>query len=461
MCSISGFVVTDPAADRRRIADFYTQVLARGAERGRDSAGVVGLNDKGDIVRRVVIAPQDYEFAHEAVGPRCTVLIGNNRAEPTTEFVLNKTEDDAQPFGDGPIFVSHNGVIANDQELRQRYGITPPTRVDSAVCPGVIRRLGVHQGLLELQGSFAMAIVNADMPHKLWLARNYKPLFLQRRPDLGALFFASRPGYLLLDQYLGSQLLNPAVVQLSAYHWAEVDGSTGQVCEEALEPRADQKRALVVCSGGLDSTTAARWAQIQGYEITLLHFLYGCRAQHREIEAVRNIASHLKCDYRLEDLSWLGRLGGSSLTDESLPITIGETGAEFAHEWVPARNLVFSALAASLCDRFGYDTIVMGLNLEEGGAYPDNTVEFYEALNHVCDIGTMSRPEILSPLGNLVKYEIVRLALDIEAPIHLSWSCYYGREHHCGQCGPCYMRQIAFSMVGKHDPIVYETVVDP
>lgn len=457
MCSISGFVVTDPAADRRRIADSYVQIFARCADRGRDSAGVVGLNDNGAVTRQVVIAPKNYEFARGAIDQRCTVLIGNNRAEPTTEFVLNKTEDDAQPFGDGPIFVSHNGIIANDQELCQRYGIAPPTRVDSAVCPSVIRRLGVSQGLLELQGSFAMAIISADAPYKLWLARNYKPLFLQQRTDLGALFFASRPEYLMPDQSLYNRLLHPAITQMSAYHWAEIDGLTGKVREEPLVLRATEKRALVVCSGGLDSTTVARWAQVQGYEITLLHFLYGCRAQDREIEAVRNVASYLKCDYRLEDLSWLGRLGGSSLTDEALPIAVRETGAEFAHEWVPARNLVFSGLAASLCDRFAYDTIMMGLNLEEGGAYPDNTVEFYEALDHVCDIGTMNRPKILSPLGNLVKHEIVRLALDIGAPIHLSWSCYYGRTHHCGQCGPCYMRQTAFKMLGERDPIVYET----
>ncbi len=68
----------------------------------------------------------------------------------------------------------------------------------------------------------------------------------------------------------------------------------------------------------------------------------------------------------------------------------------------------------------------------------------------------MSRPVILSPLANLVKHEIVRLALDLGAPIHLAWSCYYGGERHCGHCGPCFMRRTAFRMLNVVDPIRYE-----
>jgi 7-cyano-7-deazaguanine synthase len=457
MCSISGFIVTDPLADRQRIARWYAAILERGAERGQDSAGVASLDDQGMPRRKVEISPQDYDFVFDVVTPSCTVLIGNNRAEPTTEFVLHKTPEDAQPFGDGVVFASHNGTIANDSELRAAYGIKTNTRIDSAVCPGLIRRLGVRTALEHLRGSFALAITDAREPRKLWLARNYKPLFLQAMPSLGALFFASRPEHLALAEELRDRLQQPAIVPVPPYHLLEIDGTTGEILTEDLAPRGQRKRALIICSGGLDSTTAAKWSQIQGYEITLLHFLYHCRAQEREMEAVRRIAQALQCDCRFEDLSWLGRLGGSSLTDTSIPITDNETSAEFAHEWVPARNLIFCALAAGLCDRYGYDTLIMGLNLEEGGAYPDNTVEFYEALDYVCDIGTMSRPRILSPLGSLVKHQIVQLALKIEAPIHLSWSCYYGGEQHCGHCGPCYMRRTAFRMIGIEDPVRYET----
>lgn len=457
MCSISGFVVTDPLADRQRIAAHYVAILERGSDRGRDSAGVVSLTDRGQVRRRVEIAPQSYSFVFDVMTSRCSLLIGNNRAEPTTEFVPNKTQEDAQPFGDGTIFVSHNGIIANDNELRAEHGIETNTPIDSAVCPSLFRHLGVYSGLKQLQGSFALAIIDARRPHRLWLARNYKPLFLQSNPTLGALFFASRSEHLGSAEDFSERLRQPAILPVPSYHLLEVDGQTEDICERELAPRGQRKRALVICSGGLDSTTAAAWAQLQGYHITLLHFLYNCRAQEREVEAIYSIAQELGCDYRFEEVSWLGELGGSSLTDVSMPITDNETSAEYAHEWVPARNLVFCALAASLCDRYGYDTLIMGLNLEESGAYPDNTVEFYEALDHVCDIGTMSRPRILSPLGHLVKHQIVQLALDIGAPIHLSWSCYYGGTAHCGHCGPCYMRRTAFDMLGVEDPVDYES----
>lgn len=456
MCSISGFIIFDEKADRYSIAKHYIPILERGRERGQDSIGVACVDIDGISRKNVTLLPGEYSFVYDAITPKTSVLIGNNRAEPTTEYVANKTIHDIQPFSDYGVYVSHNGTIANDQELKDLYGIVTPTRIDTSVCPGLIHKLGVKKAVRELVGSFALAIFDVSFPRKLWLACNFKPLHIQSRPDLGAIFFASRPEHLQPATDIKSKLLNNTVVQIPPYTTLEIDAVAGTFYEEVITPRVTKKKALVICSGGLDSTTAAKWAQIQGYEVTLLHFLYGCRAQERETEAVQAIAQELNCLYKLEDLSWLGKLGGSSLVDDSLPITTNETSAEFAHEWVPARNLVFASMAASLCDRYDYDTLVMGLNLEEAGAYPDNTVEFYEALDHVCNIGTMSRPKILSPLGNLVKHQIVQLALSLNAPIHLAWSCYHGREKHCGICGPCFMRRTAFKMLGIEDSIHYE-----
>lgn len=445
-----------PSADRVRIAERYSMILARGSERGHDSAGVLSLDSKGTATRRVVIDPTNYDFVAGAISPGCSVLIGNNRAEPTTEYVPIKTLADAQPLGNGVVFVSHNGTISNDHELSMQYNINPQTRIDSAICPDLVSLLGVREALGQLKGSFALSIVDTRSPERLWLARNYKPLYIQNAPELGALFFASRPNHLDPEFSLSNRLYQPAIVTVPPYHLLEVDASTGQIQVEALSERTRNKRALVICSGGLDSTTAARWAQIQGYEVTLLHFTYHCRAQEKEMQAVKAIAAALNCEYRYEDLAWLGRLGGSSLTDTAIEITRNEVSAEYAYEWVPARNLIFCALAAGLCDRYGYDTLILGLNLEEAGAYPDNTVEFYELLDSVCDVGTISRPRIISPLGNLVKHEIVNLALEISAPIHLSWSCYHGGSKHCGHCGPCYMRRTAFRMLGLVDSVEYD-----
>jgi 7-cyano-7-deazaguanine synthase len=456
MCAISGFIVTNLKADRQRIAAHYKGILERGEARGKDSAGVLTIDTAGRTRRSVSIAPKNYDFIHDAITPDCSVLIANNRAEPTTEYVSSKTEADVQPFGNGTVFISHNGIIANDNELRERYNIRTDTQIDSAVCPELIFRKGIEAGIKEIKGSFALSITDTRDPRKLWLARNYKPLFLQILPDMGAVFFASRVEQLLAEHDIGTRLVQPAIIPLQAYSSVEINGDTGEISEKVFVPRERNKKALIICSGGLDSTTSAKWAQVQGYDITLLHFLYGCRAEKREIESVRNIAQALGCDCRFEDLSWLKKLGGSSLTDTSVSVTKNEAGAEFAHEWVPARNLIMTGLAAGLCDRYGYDTLILGLNLEEGGAYPDNTVEFYQTLDHVLNIGTTSRPRLLSPLANFVKHEIVRTALDIAAPIHLSWSCYHAGELHCGECGPCYMRRTAFKILNVEDSVDYE-----
>ena len=217
-------------------------------------------------------------------------------------------------------------------------------------------------------------------------------------------------------------------------------------------------KALAVCSGGLDSTTAAAHAlRIDGLDTTLLYFRYGCRAELREMEAVRRIADALGVDARFEDMRWLGRIGGSSLTSPHSELAEGESGAEYAHEWVPARNLLMIAAAAALCDAQGFGAIYLGLNLEESAAYPDNTIEFYEKMNEIMPFATMSRPEIRNPLARMMKWQIVRRARELGAPIHLSWSCYRAGARHCGRCGPCYMRQRAHRMNCLPDSVAYET----
>lgn len=222
------------------------------------------------------------------------------------------------------------------------------------------------------------------------------------------------------------------------------------------------RHCLVICSGGLDSTTAAAHARyIDGRSPILLHFRYGCRAESREVEAVRNIASVLEGECVFADLTWLKELGGSRLTDPNAPIAGPIEGAEYPHEWVPARNLVMIAHAAAFCDAHGIGEMYMGLNLEEGAVYPDNTVEFYERLNGVLPLATLVRPVIKMPLSRMMKWQIVKHAYEIGAPIHLSWSCYRSGPLHCGCCGPCYMRRTAHAMLGICDTVAYTEVQRP
>ncbi|MCL2646069.1 MAG: 7-cyano-7-deazaguanine synthase [Phycisphaerales bacterium] len=216
------------------------------------------------------------------------------------------------------------------------------------------------------------------------------------------------------------------------------------------------KRCVVVCSGGMDSTAAAAHARyIDGLSLVLLHFRYGCRAESREVEAIKAITSVLEGECVFQDLAWLNQLGNSRLTDHNAPIAGPVEGAEYPHEWVPARNLVMIAYAAAFCDAHGIDKIYMGLNMEESSVYPDNTVEFYERLNSVLPLATLIRPVIVMPLARMMKWQIVKHAHKINAPIHLSWSCYRSGTVHCGCCGPCYMRRTAHLMAGIPDTVEY------
>jgi len=215
----------------------------------------------------------------------------------------------------------------------------------------------------------------------------------------------------------------------------------------------------VVASGGLDSTTAATQLVKQGYDVTLLHFNYGHVAEGPEEAAVRRIADFLNVPLLEVNMDFFRIVRRSPLLGdgEINRRRDGVSGAEFAHEWVPARNFVFIALATAIAEAYGYNYVATGINLEEAGAYPDNEMEFIRLLNQVLPyaVGPNKNVELLMPVGHLVKHEIVKLGLEVGAPLHLTWSCYDKGPRHCGRCGPCYMRRLAFKINGVRDPVEY------
>ena len=135
----------------------------------------------------------------------------------------------------------------------------------------------------------------------------------------------------------------------------------------------------------------------------------------------------------------------------------GEAGAEFAHEWVPARNLVMLAMATAFAEARGIGYIVLGNNLEEAGAYPDNEPEFINRFNDLLPfaVGDGKRVKVVMPVGNYMKHEIVAIGHEVGAPLHLTWSCYRAGPIHCGTCGPCYMRRTAFEINKLPEVIQY------
>lgn len=355
-------------------------------------------------------------------------VIGNWRATPTTEVEAAPF----QPYG----WVVHNGTIANDVALGNDVG-----NVDSMVLQHVLKRdslLELVDSLSRIEGSYALGLVGHD---RVYLAANYKPVYLLAIGE--AIYFSSMERHLLQLCQIGirPQRLEP---------YTAIDLLTG---ESLPLSREESRKALVICSAGLDSTTAAYMLREQGYEVTLLHFEYGCKAQGREVELVHRIGSHIGAQVVVLPLDYSEFSGQSPLlTDHT--ISHGIQGAEFAHEWVPARNLVMIAHAVAYAEANGFGAVALGNNLEEGGAYPDNEEEFTHLLGQALDFAVHDggSVKLLAPVGRLMKHEIVKTGLALGVPYHMTWSCYRGGDVHCGECGPCYMRREAFRRNGSTDP---------
>ena len=222
-----------------------------------------------------------------------------------------------------------------------------------------------------------------------------------------------------------------------------------------------EARAVVLVSGGLDSCVAASWA-VRRYEIWLLHADYGQRTAARERRAFDAIAAALAVPplRRLAiEVPLLRRIGGSSLTDRSRPIEQGEVDASrIPGTYVPFRNTHLLASAVSWAEVIAATRIVIGCVEEDSSGYPDCRASYLEAFNRVVAEGTPPDSGIVveAPLLHLRKGAIVRLGIELGAPLSSSWSCYSGSERACGRCESCRLRLCGFREAGLEDPIPYE-----
>jgi 7-cyano-7-deazaguanine synthase len=221
-----------------------------------------------------------------------------------------------------------------------------------------------------------------------------------------------------------------------------------------------KKKAVVLFSGGLDSTTALAWALAKGYECLAVSFDYGQR-HARENAAARAIARRLGVKLYEINLAfpWFA---SCSLVNKNLKLPdvklakIGRKG-DIPSTYVPGRNLVFASVGFSLADAEGAEAIVLGPNVLDYSGYPDCRPEFYRALQRAAAFGTRSgaggRPiKILTPLIKLSKAGIARLGLRLKAPLELTWSCYRGGNRPCGRCDSCKLRAKGFADAGLKDP---------
>ena len=238
-------------------------------------------------------------------------------------------------------------------------------------------------------------------------------------------------------------------------------GGSQELATEVEEPEQTDPGRLAVClvSGGMDSCVTAAIAREENDELAFLHVSYGQRTEKREHEAFMALADYYEVTNRLViSLEHLGRIGGSSLTDTTIPVTEADLGSRaIPSSYVPFRNAHLLATAVSWAEVIHASAIYIGAVADDSSGYPDCRPEFYAAFQQAIDIGTKpeTRITIRTPVIEMRKSEIVRKGLELGAPLHLTWSCYQSSDRACGNCDSCALRLRAFREAGATDPVPY------
>ena len=222
-------------------------------------------------------------------------------------------------------------------------------------------------------------------------------------------------------------------------------------------------KAVVLLSGGLDSTTVLYQALADGCECTALSFDYHQRHQRELSAASAIVESAGVCDHRLVHFD-LSQWGGSALTDQRLDLPYDRPVAQMAETipptYVPARNTIFLSFALACAEAIGANRVYLGVNALDYSGYPDCRPDYLAAMQTVFRLGTRQGREgapieIIAPLIELSKVEIIQLGDRLGVPWDLTWSCYAGGEAACGRCDACRLRLAAFAELGRPDPIAY------
>ncbi len=225
----------------------------------------------------------------------------------------------------------------------------------------------------------------------------------------------------------------------------------------------EKPKAVVLLSGGMDSCVTAAIAQ-QTHRLALVHASYGQRTERRERRAFEEIADFYGVRERLMvRLEHFAQIGGSALTDLGIPVPEREPQAAPGRSgtipptYVPFRNAHFLSVAVSWAEVIGAAAVFIGAVAEDSSGYPDCRPEYYRVFADLVRAGTRpeTRIEIVTPVIELRKGEIVRRGIGLGAPLHLTWSCYQFEDPACGACDSCRLRLRAFAEAGEADPIPY------
>jgi len=218
------------------------------------------------------------------------------------------------------------------------------------------------------------------------------------------------------------------------------------------------KKAIVLLSGGLDSSTTLYFAKSKGYEVNCLVFDYG-QTHKKEISQAKAVAAKAQCPIFVVKISLPWK--GSALLDKkiSIPKDRALNAKDIPVTYVPARNIIFLSFAASAAEATGASHIFIGANAVDYSGYPDCRPEFIKAYQNMLGLGLKTSVEgkvikVTTPLIHLTKAAIVKLAVKLKVPLELTWSCYSGGKRPCGVCDSCRLRAQGFAQAHVIDHTV-------
>ncbi|EPA06517.1 7-cyano-7-deazaguanine synthase QueC [Candidatus Nitrosarchaeum limnium] len=218
-------------------------------------------------------------------------------------------------------------------------------------------------------------------------------------------------------------------------------------------------KSVLIFSGGLDSTTLLYKLINEGHEVYPLTFLYG-QKHCKESESAKEITNILKINHKIIDITALQSVLDSALTNPSISIPTVPSGSQFYETLkttvVPNRNAIFLAIAAGYAQSIKADNIFFAAHYSDRGMYPDCRSEFISAFEKMTKLSLdNSNASVSSPFAKINKSGVVKIGDSLNVPFQLTWSCYEGKDRHCGRCSACRERKNAFVEASVYDPTDY------
>jgi 7-cyano-7-deazaguanine synthase len=223
-----------------------------------------------------------------------------------------------------------------------------------------------------------------------------------------------------------------------------------------MEKKKNDKKAVVILSGGLDSTTLLYHVIDKGYVPTAISFFYK-QKHNKELEFAKKTCKELGLEHVIVDVSGLNDVAISSLTRDDIEVPHGHYEAVTMQATVvPNRNMVFLSLAASYAMSHHITNLFYGAHRGDHAVYPDCRPEFVKKMDDILHYSDYNLVDLYAPFIGMSKTDIVKRGIELKVPFENTWSCYEGKELACGKCGTCVERIESFTKNNKVDPIIYE-----